>query len=201
MKVWLPVTLTPMSMRLRARFTDLSAEFRTVAQAIKLDLGMRVATVDYGSSDTQEDQPADFARQISTLSGSLSAFWRDLGPLRENVTVVVLSEFGRRLRANTSGGTDHGFGNAMMMMGGEFKGRRMLGAWPGLSNETLDDGADLAITTNYLHNPGEILSSQMPDFDPAIAFPEYTAEPRGIFDGYWGMTDIPLKLDRRVLKG
>ncbi len=161
--------------------SNLAAEFRTVAQAIKLDLGLRVATVDFGGWDTHEDQPNDFAGNLETLSKSLTAFWRDLGPLRENVTVVVMSEFGRRLRSNTSGGTDHGFGNAMMVLGGEVKGGQMLGEWPGLSNEVLDDGADLAITTDYRHVLAEVLSKRMPDFDPGIAFPDFVAEPRGIF--------------------
>ncbi len=159
----------------------LAGEFKTVAQAIKLDLGLRVATVDFGGWDTHEDQPADFAGSVDMLSSSLQAFWRDLGALRENVTVVVMSEFGRRLRSNTSGGTDHGFGNVMMVLGGEVKGGRMLGSWPGLANEALDDGADLAITTDYRHVLAEILGAQMPDFDSGIAFPDFAPESRGIF--------------------
>ena len=161
--------------------SNLSNEFMTIAHAIKLDLGLRVATVDFGGWDTHDDQPSDFAGNVASLSSALMAFWRDLGALKENVTVVVMSEFGRRLRANTTGGTDHGFGNAMMVLGGEVKGGRMLGEWPGLSNEALDDGADLAITTDYRHVLAEVLSSQMPDFDPNIAFPDFTPESRGIF--------------------
>ncbi len=161
--------------------TYLATEFQTVAQAIKLDLGLRVATIDFGGWDTHEDQAADFAGSVNMLSTSLQAFWRDLGKHRASVTVVVMSEFGRRLRANTSGGTDHGFGNAMMVLGGEVKGGRMLGQWPGLSNEALDDGADLAITTDYRHVLSEILSSQMVDFDEKTAFPDFQAEHRGIF--------------------
>ncbi|MEE9427880.1 MAG: DUF1501 domain-containing protein [Paracoccaceae bacterium] len=159
----------------------LSGEFRTVAQAIKLDLGMRIATVDFGGWDTHEDQPAEFSTNLNTLSNSLLAFWRDLGDARDRVTVVVMSEFGRRLRANKTGGTDHGFGNAMMVLGGEVKGGQMFGEWPGLSNDALDDGADLAITTDYRHVLAEVLSHRMPGFDPAIAFPDFVPEGRGIF--------------------
>lgn len=161
--------------------SDLADEFRTVSHAIKLDLGLRVATVDFGGWDTHDDQPADFAGNVDTLSQALTAFWRDLGDAGEHVTVVVMSEFGRRLRENTSGGTDHGFGNAMMVLGGQVKGGQMLGQWPGLSNDALDDGADLAITTDYRHVLAEVLAFGMGDFDPAVAFPDFIPDPRGIF--------------------
>ncbi len=160
---------------------SLSEALQTVAQTIKLDLGLRIATVDNGGWDTHDSQQGDFARQTNRLSRSLMSFWRDLGERRDNVTVVVMSEFGRRLRNNTAGGTDHGYGNAMMVLGGNVKGGRMLGRWPGLGNEALDRGADLAITTDYRLVLSEILTQHMQTPDISGIFPDFAPNPMGIF--------------------
>ena len=159
---------------------DLADPLKTVAQAIKLDLGLRVATVDFGGWDTHMDQAGDFADQTGTLSRALMAFWRDLGNARDHTCVVVMSEFGRRLRSNTSGGTDHGYGNAMMVLGGTVAGGQMLGDWPGLANETLDDGADLAITTDYRHVLGEVMAKHMGAPDLGSIFPAFEVQARGV---------------------
>ena len=159
----------------------LSEPLQMIAQSIKLDLGLRVATVDFGGWDTHMDQSGDFADQTKTLSAALMAFWRDLGNARDHTCVVVMSEFGRRLRSNTSGGTDHGFGNAMMVLGGDVAGGRMLGEWPGLSNDALDDGADLAITTDYRHVLGEVMANHMRADNLDRLFPDFVVQPRGLF--------------------
>lgn len=159
----------------------LAASLQTIAQAIKLDLGLRVATADYGGWDTHINQNGDFATQTNGLSASVMAFWRDLGDLRENVNVVIMSEFGRRLRNNTAGGTDHGYGNAMMVLGGTVKGGRMLGRWPGLSHDALNKGADLEITTDYRQVLSEIITSHLGTPDLAGVFPGYTAQPLGLY--------------------
>ncbi len=160
---------------------DLSEMLRQVAQAIKLDLGLRVATVDFGGWDTHEGQADAFAGQAAALSGALMAFWRDLGPIAARTNVVVMSEFGRRLRANTSAGTDHGFGNAMMVLGGNVRGGRMLGRWPGLTGEALDDGLDLAITTDYRDVLAEVLTAQNGGADLGRVLPGHAPAPVGIF--------------------
>ena len=161
--------------------SDLARQFQTVAQAIKMDLGLRAATVDFGGWDTHENQAQDFSANVGGLASALMAFWRDLGNHAERTTLVVMSEFGRRLRANTTQGTDHGFGNAMLVLGGQVKGGRMYGEWPGLANDALDDGADLAITTDYRHVLAEILTHEVPDFSASTAFPGFDPQPRGLF--------------------
>ncbi len=161
--------------------SNLARQFQTVAQAIKMDLGLRAATVDFGGWDTHENQAQDFSANVGELASALMAFWRDLGNHAERTTLVVMSEFGRRLRANTTQGTDHGFGNAMLVLGGQVKGGRMYGEWPGLANDALDDGADLAITTDYRHVLAEILMHEVPDFSAATAFPGFEPQPRGLF--------------------
>lgn len=158
----------------------LAPSLKTVAQAIKLDLGLRVATVDFGGWDTHDEQADDFPRLTGQLSRSLLAFWRDLGERRSDVTVVVMSEFGRRLRANRNNGTDHGHGNVMMVLGGAVRGGRMLGEWPGLANEALDDGADLAITTDYRHVLAEVMRQHM-KANTTRLLPGFASAPVGIF--------------------
>ena len=155
--------------------SPLSDALRTLAQTIKLGLGLRVATVDYGGWDTHVGQADTFSGLVDGLSAPLMAFWRDLGAEQERVSVVVMSEFGRRLKANESGGTDHGHGNVMMVLGAPIKGGRMYGRWPGLANDALDAGADLAITTDYRQVLAELMAGPMGHADIAGLFPGFTA--------------------------
>jgi uncharacterized protein (DUF1501 family) len=145
-------------------------------------LGLRLATVDFGNWDTHVNQVGQLNDQIGALSTSLMAFWRDLESYRDKVSVVVMSEFGRRLKSNESGGTDHGHGNAMMMLGAKVKGGRMIGKWPGLSNDALDEGADLAITTDYRTVLAEMMAKHMGFADTAKLFPGFATNGLGI----WG---------------
>lgn len=161
--------------------SELADSFKTIARAIKLDLGLRVATVDFGGWDTHEDQAASFGGNVDGLSANLTAFWRDLGDEAERVNVVVMSEFGRRLRSNTSGGTDHGYGNAMMVLGAGVKGGQMLGEWPGLANDALDDRADLAITTDYRHVLAAVMKRHIQADNIDMIFPDFTPEPIGLY--------------------
>lgn len=159
----------------------LADSFKTIARSIKLDLGLRVATLDFGGWDTHENQSANFGGNVDALSAGLMAFWQDLGAEAERVNVVVMSEFGRRLRANTSGGTDHGYGNAMMVLGAGVKGGQMLGEWPGLANDALDDRADLAITTDYRHVLASVMRQHMRADNIADLFPDFTPEALGLY--------------------
>ena len=160
----------------------LSQPLMTVAQSIKLGLGLRVATVDVPGWDTHVRQSGQFSDLVGELSTALMAFWRDLGPSQPEVSVVVMSEFGRRLRSNASGGTDHGRGNVMMVLGPQARGGRMLGRWPGLANDALEEGADLAVTTDYRAVLAELLAGHMKTPDLASIFPDFTAKPVGL----WG---------------
>jgi uncharacterized protein (DUF1501 family) len=159
----------------------LSEPLMTVAEAIKAGLGLRIATVDYGGWDTHDDQAGQFEALLRGLSAALMAFWRDLGPHQRDVAVVVQSEFGRRLRANGSGGTDHGRAGAMMVLGPQARGGRLLGRWPGLSAAALEDGADLAVTTDYRDVLAEVLAGHMGLADPATVFPGLTPAPAGLY--------------------
>jgi uncharacterized protein (DUF1501 family) len=151
----------------------LANSLRTVAHTIKLGLGLRVSTVDFGNWDTHVDQADQFNEQVHILSSALTAFWRDLGNERDYVSVVVMSEFGRRLKSNESGGTDHGHGNAMMVLGPKVRGGKMYGTWPGLANDDLDEGADLAITTDYRTVLAELMAGHMAFANTGVLFPGF----------------------------
>ncbi len=161
----------------------ISAPLMTIAQTLKLGMGTRVATVDVPGWDTHVRQAGDFGNQVRWLSEGLMAFWRDLGPLQQDASVVVMSEFGRRLRSNASGGTDHGRGNVMMVLGPQAKGGRMLGRWPGLANDMLEEGADLAVTTDYRSVLAELMSGHMKAADLSTVFPGFV-QPAPL--GLWG---------------
>jgi uncharacterized protein (DUF1501 family) len=140
---------------------DFSDALQTVAWLTKLDVGLQVAALDYGDWDTHTGQEYRFAEQVRNLAGPLAAFYHDLSDRAQHVTIVVMSEFGRRLKANESGGTDHGHGNIMLVLGKGIRGGRLHGAWPGLGNDQLDQHADLAITTDYRQVLAEILEKRL----------------------------------------
>lgn len=166
---------------------------RTVAQMIKLQLGMRVATVDLGGWDTHEYQGDSgagyFSNQFGTLSSGLAALMTDLSnsngvDYTQRLTVVVMSEFGRTFKQNASRGTDHGHGNLMFVLGGQVNGGLVYGNWPGLSTEQLYDRRDLAITTDYRSVLSEILIRRLQNPNLGYIFPGYTSyQPTGIVQG------------------
>ena len=158
----------------------MAAPLMTVAQSLKEDLGLRVATVDVPGWDTHVNQSAQIGALANGLSSAVTAFWRDLGRLQQDVSVVVMSEFGRRLRSNTGGGTDHGRGNVMMVLGPQAKGGRMLGRWPGIAAEALEEGADLAVATDYRSVLSEILTGHMGLASAGDVFPGFIGEALGL---------------------
>ena len=154
---------------------EMNLHFKTLAQLIKEDLGVRIAMVDSIGWDTHEDQISQFPRLVKGLSSSLGAFYRDLGNHHKKVTILLMSEFGRRLRSNRSFGTDHGYGNMMMVLGDRVKGGQMHGKWPGLSQVALDRGVDLDITTDYRAVLGEILRETLQLRNLDRIFPGFSA--------------------------
>lgn len=170
---------------------------QVVAQMIKLNLGLRVATVDLGGWDTHEGQGTGAGGYFATLLGELAqglhALYTDLdgsgtASPAQRLTVVVMSEFGRRLQENAAAGTDHGHGNVMVLLGGEVNGGRVYGVWPGLHAEQLYDHADLAVTTDYRRVLSEILIRRLGNPNLGFVFPGYRDyTPLGIVRG----ADLP----------
>lgn len=162
------------------RGSSLGNALRTVASLIKMDVGLLAATVDYGGWDTHEGQSWIFPELVAGLSEALYAFYNDLWRYHDRLTVVVMSEFGRRLKANRSGGTDHGHGNVMLALGEGIRGGKMYGVWPGLANEQLDNGVDLAITTDYRAVLAEILVKRGGYQAIDQVFPGFSGSPPGL---------------------
>jgi len=173
-----------------AKYNDdeFGRQLKTVAQMIKLEAGLRVATVDFGGWDTHEYQNDGnggyMADLLNSLASGLANFYLDLDSgYTDRLSLVVVSEFGRRLVQNDSYGTDHGHGNVMFTLGGNVNGGQVFGTWPGLNNDQLYDHADLAVTTDYRQILSELLSKRMGNNDVEAVFPGFSGSynPLGIF--------------------
>jgi uncharacterized protein (DUF1501 family) len=161
---------------------EFGTNLQVIAQLAKLGLGLRVATLDLGGWDTHEGQGGQgegyFAAHVGMLASGLAALYQDLdgagdANLTRRLTVVVMSEFGRRLRENAAGGTDHGHGNVMLVLGGSVNGGKVFGEWPGLHTDQLYDRADLAIRTDYRRVLSEILIRRLGNPHLGAVFPGY----------------------------
>lgn len=150
---------------------------KSLARLVKMDIGLKAVTLDYGNWDTHEGQPGRFRNQLEPFSNGLAAFWNDIAAYHQRVCVVALTEFGRRLRSNKSNGTDHGRASVMTILNGSVKGGRMYGVWPGLATEQLEEGVDLAVTTDYRQALSEVVQF-VNGGKPAIVFPGYQSTGR-----------------------
>lgn len=162
--------------------TEFGMGLKQIAQLIKAEVGLEVGTVDLGGWDTHEGQgtlDGEFNHLLTELSQGLHAFYSDLGEAMRNITVVTMSEFGRRLEENGSAGTDHGHGNVMFVMGGGAKGGQVFTDWPGLTPDALDDG-DLAITTDYRDVLAEIVKGRLLNTATDQIFPNHGVQSLGI---------------------
>ena len=162
---------------------DLGTSLRDLARLIRAGVGVQVAAVDHGDWDMHNDLGRAgggwMKDKLTELSTALAAFAADLGPKLGDVTVITLSEFGRRVGENGSGGLDHGHGNLVLLMGGGVVGGRVHGPWPGLSSGALDDGA-LAGTTDYRSVIGEVLQKRCGAGSLADVFPGFSGGPLGV---------------------
>src|SRR5262249_51967990 len=125
---------------------------RQIAQLIKCDVGLEVAFADVGGWDTHVNQggaTGQLAARLDDFSKSIGALVQDLGDRMADVTILTMSEFGRTARQNGNGGTDHGHATAMFVIGGDGKGKKVHGRWPGLELEQLSEGRALALTTDF----------------------------------------------------
>ncbi|MDB6061991.1 MAG: hypothetical protein JWM78_2094 [Verrucomicrobiaceae bacterium] len=169
---------------------ELGRGLKNAAQLIKMDIGLTAVSVELGGWDTHENQPGRFKNLVEKLSSGLSAFWNDTAAYHSRMVVITTTEFGRRLRSNRSNGTDHGRAGVMAILGGNVAGGRMFGTWPGLGQKQLDEGVDLAVTTDYRQVIAEVLAAHSGDNNSPTAaknpltkiFPEFeAASPLGLF--------------------
>jgi uncharacterized protein (DUF1501 family) len=153
---------------------------KQIAQLIKSDLGLEVAFAELGNWDHHANEGAAvgvLANRLDEFAKGIAAFGQDMGDLMADVIVVTMSEFGRAVRENGSRGTDHGHGNAMLILGGGVKGGKVYGKWPGLEREQLYQGRDLAITTDFRDVFAECVTGHLGARDLSKIFPGYAYKP------------------------
>jgi len=161
---------------------DFGNSMKQIAQLLKADLGVETAFTDVSGWDTHQNQGGvngQLANRLSDFSQSIAAFWHDMGDSAENITLVTMSEFGRTAHENGTGGTDHGHANAMFVLGGRVNGGKVYGKWPGLANEQLNQGRDLALTTDYRAVLGEVVTRTIGVRDLEKVFPGANLDPAG----------------------
>jgi len=150
-----------------------------LAQLIKANVGLEIAFADVSGWDTHVNQGAaegQLANRLREFGAGLAAFAQDMGERMRHIVVLTMSEFGRTVRENGSGGTDHGHGTAMLVMGGPVSGGRIAGRWPGLDSGVRYEGRDVPVTTDFRDLFSEILVRHCgaPDVQPV--FPGFTGD-------------------------
>ena len=153
---------------------------KDVAAILKAEVGMQVATVDVGGWDTHTDEAHDLDANLASAGAALRAFMDDLGPARRRrVTVVVMTEFGRRVAMNDSGGTDHGHGSVMWLLGGGLSGSSVFGKWNKLTPASLD-GGDVPGLNSPLDVLGELVQKRLNVGSLSSVFSGYSINPLGV---------------------
>jgi uncharacterized protein (DUF1501 family) len=149
---------------------------KQIAQLIKADVGLEVAFAESGNWDHHANEGAAvgiLGNRLDDLSRGVAALVRDLGDRMQDVVVMTMSEFGRAVVENGSRGTDHGHGNAMMVLGGAVRGRKVYGKWPGLAREQRYEGRDLAVTTDFRAVFNEVVRGHLDLRDTSRVFPGF----------------------------
>ena len=135
-----------------------------IARVAKADIGLEVAFAESNNWDHHANEGStqgQIAQRLDDLANGLAALAADLGERLSDTVILTMSEFGRTAAENGNRGTDHGHGNAMMIMGGPVKGGRVYGKWPGLKTDQRFEGRDLAITTDFRDVFNEIVTSHL----------------------------------------
>ncbi len=137
---------------------------RQIAQLIKSDIGLEIAFADVGGWDTHVNQggaTGQLANRLTDFAQAINALVTDLGDRMADVVILTMSEFGRTARQNGSAGTDHGHAGCLFVIGGSVKGGTVHGRWPGLEPEQLNEGRDLALTTDFRSVFGEVVRKHL----------------------------------------
>jgi uncharacterized protein (DUF1501 family) len=154
---------------------------KQIAQLIKADLGLEVAFTELGQWDHHANEGStqgQIANRLDDFARGIASFAQDLGERMADVMVVTMSEFGRTVKENGNRGTDHGHGNAMLVLGGDVRGGKVYGKWPGLEQNQLWQGRDLAITTDFRDVFTEAVMGHLGAKDISKIFPGYVNKQR-----------------------
>ncbi|HEY7182396.1 MAG TPA: DUF1501 domain-containing protein [Blastocatellia bacterium] len=160
----------------RGAFGD---RMRQIAQLIKSDIGMEVAFTDIGGWDTHANQGSSqgqLATRLTEFSHGLSALYADLNDRADDVVILTMTEFGRTARENGNRGTDHGHASVIFALGGAIKGGKVYGKWPGLKSHQLNEGRDLAVTTDFRDVFAELAKNHLGATNLNAIFPGYQVD-------------------------
>ncbi len=147
-----------------------------IAQLVKANVGLEIAFAEAGGWDTHSNQGGargQLANLLRDFGQSIAALATDLGARMDDVVILTMSEFGRTARQNGTNGTDHGHGNQMLILGNSVKGGKVYGDWKGLSDSQLNEGRDLAVTTDFRDVFAEIADKHLGNSNFTKIFPQY----------------------------
>jgi uncharacterized protein (DUF1501 family) len=164
----------------------LGNSLRQIAQLVKMDVGLEVAFAESNGWDTHFNQGAEtgiFARNVADLSGSITAFWNDLESYQDDVTVMTMTEFGRTVHQNGTGGTDHGRASCNFILGNDVNGGQVHGHMQPLAVENLEDGRDLPVSTDFRSVFSEVADRHLLIADDRALFPDWTGDKIGVMRG------------------
>ncbi|HET9210273.1 MAG TPA: DUF1501 domain-containing protein [Thermoanaerobaculia bacterium] len=156
--------------------TPLGNALRQIALLIKSDVGLEIAFAESGGWDTHVQQAGTFNRQARDLAQAVQAFWTDLGPYQDQVVLTTMTEFGRTVRENGSGGTDHGHGSCLFVVGNHMDGGKVHGTFPSLEPGALYEGRDLPVTTDFRSVFCELAGKHLGVKDDSKLFPGWTGK-------------------------
>jgi uncharacterized protein (DUF1501 family) len=160
--------------------SPLGQKLQQIAVMLKANIGVEVLFVDCGGWDNHVNEggvQGQLSNLLKELGQTLAAFYQDMGDRMSDVVVVTMSEFGRTAKENGNRGTDHGHANCMFVMGGDVRGGRVYGKWPGLADQQLYEGRDLMLTTDFRAVVGEILTKHLGVKNLAPVFPGFDGNP------------------------
>jgi len=152
---------------------ELGRSLQQVARLINADVGVEAAFAEIGGWDHHGNEPGQLANLLRQFGSALSAFCADMGDRMEDIVLVTMSEFGRTAHENGNSGTDHGHGGLMMVLGGLVRGGTVYGKWPGLAQEQLYEGRDLAVTTDFRAVLGELVTGHLGQTNLKQVFPGF----------------------------
>ncbi|MDH3684273.1 MAG: DUF1501 domain-containing protein [Acidimicrobiia bacterium] len=160
--------------------TGLGRQFSELSALLKAGLGIHAASIDFGGWDTHSDQGGvgdtngRFWRRTEEVAGALRAFADDTNGLDE-ITVVVITEFGRTINENGNGGTDHGRAATHLAMGAGIRGGVYGDDYPDTIRDDPDNG-DLTVLTDYRKFLSEIIAARTGVSDLATVFPTFAQQ-------------------------
>jgi uncharacterized protein (DUF1501 family) len=166
--------------------SPLGSSMRQIAQLVKMDVGLEVAFTESSGWDTHFNQGTDngvFARSATDLSGCIAAFWKDLDTYQDDVTLMTMTEFGRTVHQNGTGGTDHGRASCNFILGNQVAGGRVYGEVKALAVENLEDGRDLPVTTDFRSVFSAVADAHLQISNDKELFPDWGGDKAAVMRG------------------